>query len=469
MDDREELEVLEELYSLELQDKRKHARNDFWKFCKYMDGEFFDEEKRPHLKKIAIILQMVKEGKYRRISISMAPRAGKSYIISMFCLWMLGLSPSGSIMRNSYAEKLAYKFSYDVRNLIRSDKFLEVFPDIKLAGDKQSIAGWNLETAKQVSYFCDGVGGSITGFGCDLLSILDDPIKNFEEAMSETILEKTWNWYTSVHRSRQEGCPEIHIATRWGNKDIIGRLKDESYFDYSIEIPALTEDNVSYCEANISTQDLLEIKAITDEAIFECIYQQNPIELKGLLFPESKLNRFSLDELKDKKPDAIMGATDTADKGNDYLSSPVAKIFDQRIFITDVIYTQDGVEITEPLVAQKIIDTKQDKHIIEINSSGYSFYRNVFKLIDKKSWCLLHEQNNVANKETRILMQAGKILAHFYFRNDYEPGSDYDKFMRHLTSYLKLKQKQKDDAPDSLAMLSEFIEKELETDVVSWG
>lgn len=421
-----------------------------------MDKEFFDEKKRPHLKKIAKVLQMVKKGKYRRISISMAPRAGKSYIISMFCAWMLGLFPTGSIMRNSYAEKLAYKFSYDVRMIVRSKKYLEIFPEIKLAGDKQSVAGWNLETAKQVSYFCDGVGGSITGFGCDLLSILDDPIKNFEDAMSETILDKTWNWYTSTHRSRQEGCPEIHIATRWGNKDIIGRLKDENYFDYSIEIPALTKKGKSYCETNISTKDLHEIKSITDNAIFECVWQQNPIEIKGLLFPVDQLNKFSLKELKNI-PDGIIGVCDIADEGNDYLSAPIAYIYDKKIFITDVYFTQEKTELTKPILASKIIKNEVDKFRFESNNGGKEYALSVKSLVKDESYCDISWKLTRKNKETRILMKSGYILEHFYFREDYKTGSDYDKFLRQLTSYIRGAKNKHDDAVDSVTLLAEFI------------
>ena len=466
MDDNEELILLEELEELEKIEKQEISKDDFWEFCKYIDNEFFDEVKRPHLKKIAIVLQMVKEKKYRRVSISMPPRAGKSYIVTLFCVWMLGLFPSGSIMRNSYAEKLAYKFSYDVRDIVKSEKCKEVFHDIRVSRDKSSVAGWNLITAKQVSYFCAGVGGSITGFGCDLISILDDPVKNFEEAMSEVILEKTWNWYTSIHRLRQEGCPEIHIATRWGNKDIIGRLKDENYFDYSIEIPGLNEQGMSYCENNITTEDLLETKAITDDAIFECVYQQNPIEIKGLLYPVNKLNRFSLDELRDD-PDGIVGACDIADEGNDYLASGIGCVYEKKVFVTDVIFNQDKTELTKPLVAQQIIDNKTDKFKFESNNGGKEYAIQIKALVkdecsSKVSWKLTQQ-----NKETRILMKSGYVTECFYFRNDYESGSDYDKFMRQLTSYVKGRKNLHDDAPDMITMLAGLVK--ANTNFMSYG
>lgn len=431
-----------------------------------MDGEFFDENKRPHLLKIARVLQMVKEGKYRRISISMAPRAGKSYITSMFCAWMLGLTPSGSIMRNSYAETLAYKFSYDVRDIVKSEKYNQVFKGIELSNDKQSVKGWNTNQSKQVSYFCAGVGGGITGFGCDLLSVLDDPIKNFEDAMSEVILEKTWNWYTSTHKTRQENCPEIHIATRWSNKDIIGRLKDENYFDYSIEIPALDEQGKSYCETNISTEDLLEMKAISGELIFECIYQQNPIEIKGLLFPINKINRFSISELN-QQPDGIIGACDVADEGNDYLASGIGKVYDKKVFVTDVIFNQDRTELTKPLVAQQIIDAKCDKFRFESNSMGKEYAIQVKELVLQEGSTTITWKASTGKKDTRILMKSGYVLEYFYFRNDYETGSDYDKFIRNLTSYVRGAKNLHDDAADMVTMMADLAQKN--TNFMSFG
>jgi predicted phage terminase large subunit-like protein len=431
-----------------------------------MDGEFFDEEKRPHLQRIAEVLMMVKDGRFRRVSISMCPRAGKSYIVSMYCAWMLGLFPTGSIMRNSYAEKLAQKFSYDVRDIVKSVKYTDIFPTAKLSPDKQSVNGWNLSTSKQVGYFCAGVGGGITGFGCDLLSILDDPIKNFEDAMSEVTLEKTWNWYTSTHKTRQENCPEIHIATRWSNKDIIGRLMDEGYFDYSIEIPALNDRNESYCEANITTADLLEIKAISGESIFECIYQQNPIEIKGLLFPINRLNRFAMSELHGT-PDGIIGACDVADEGNDYLASGIGQMFDKKIFVTDVIFNQDRTELTKPLVAQQIINARCDRFKFESNSMGKEYGIQVKELVHQEISTTIKWEASHGNKDTRILMKSGYVLEYFYFRNDYAPGSDYDKFMRNLTGYVRGAKNLHDDAPDMIAMLAEQAQKNV--NFITWG
>lgn len=447
-----------ELLALLDEKERIKARENFWAFCVYMDPRFFTEKKQ-HLKKAAGVLQKVEDGEISKLAISMPPRAGKSYLISMWCAWRIGKHPEGSIMRNSYAAELAETFSYHIREIVQTPKYVKCFPEVKLKKDKKSVTDWSITKARQTTYFCAGVGGAITGKGCTLAAILDDPIKNIEDALSEIVLEKTWQWYTSTHLSRLEtGCPEIHIATRWSRKDPIGRLLAEYPDDWTvIVISALDENGESFCSEIKTTKEYLDIKKVTDDFIWEAEFMQNPVESKGLLLPIEELKRFSLSDLSNKKPDGIIGFTDTADKGEDFLCSPVGKMFNGYCYIADVVFTQDGVEITEPLVAQQIIDTKCEIMVIESNNGGRSFALNVRKLIRGKSHCSVKYEVTTTNKETRILMQAGYIKENFYFRNDYKPGSDYDKFMRQLTSYVRLGKNKHDDANDAVTKLAEHV------------
>lgn len=444
------------------------SKDDFYKFCRYMDPAFFTDAKW-HLKLAAEYMQQLALKEIPMLLVSMAPRAGKSYIVSLFHAWLIGKFPEDSSMRNSYAGELAEKFSYDIREMIQKPKYLNVFPEIKLKDNRKSINDWAVETARDSTYFCAGVGGAILGKGCRRIATLDDPIKNIEAAMSETIIDAVWNWYTSTHVSRMEsGCSELHVATRWSRRDPIGRIiRDKKLeqiepFVYrcgkaiAIVIPALI-DGKSFCEEVHTTEEYLYIKSITEDFIWEAEYMQNPIESKGLLFPVEELKRFSLKEIDSKDYDAIIGFTDTADEGTDYLSSPVGKKIGEYTYITDVVFTQDPIEITEPLVAQQIIDSECELMKVESNSGGKSFALNVEKLIKGKSTCDVVFEPQTANKETRILMNAGYIKKHFWFREDYAPGSDYDHFMRALTSYVRLGKNKHDDAPDSVTGLAEYV------------
>ena len=455
---------LKELARLLEQRDCAEAYYDFWKFCKYIDPVFFSDDK-PHLKFIAEKLQAVADGKIKRLAISLPPRAGKSYIMSMFCAWMLGRNPLGSIMRNSYAATLAEKFSKDIRDgILLKPKYKKVFSNIAVSKKSSAVDAWSVEGNTQPSYFCAGVGGAITGFGCKTLAILDDPIKNIEEALSETVIEGVWNWYTSTHLSRLEtGCPEIHIATRWSKRDPIGRLTDpdSEYYVADMEvisIPALDDKGNSFCELIKTTAEYHEIRRITDSFIWEAEFMQHPIEEKGLLYAPGDLKRFSMDEIKTKTPDGVIGFTDTADLGSDYLCSLIGYRYGDYTYITDVVFTQDGVEITEPQVAALIIRNKCQSMQIESNNGGRQFARNIKNLLrDKKYQCSVTTETQTKNKETRILMQAGYVKEYFYFRNDYEPGSEYDKFMRQFTGYVKLGRNTHDDACDAVTGLAEIV------------
>lgn len=435
--------------------RRRKARKDFWAYCQYMDSSFFTESKS-HLKLIASKLQAVAERKIKKLILCLPPRAGKSYTVSLWCAWQISRNPEKAIMRNSYGQSLAEKFSYDIRDIVKRRRHTNLFP-VQLKQDKKQISDWSIESAKQSSYFCSGVGGGITGKGCNLAAILDDPIKNLEDALSEQVIEKTWQWYLTVHKSRIESdCPEIHIATRWSKKDPIGMLLEEEPGQWEVvNIPALIEGK-SFCEQVKTTAEYLEIKTLMDSAIWETVYMQNPIESKGLLFPTVELNRFSMNELQ-KDPAFKLGYVDVADEGNDYLCSLIGEGYGEKVFITDIIYTQDPIEITEGLVSAQIINKEPDIVTVESNFGGKSFARRIKELIYKQVNSRVVWKANTSNKETRILIKSGLIKKNFYFRNDYPAGSDYDKFMKHFTNYVKLGKNQIDDSADAATGLAEIV------------
>jgi predicted phage terminase large subunit-like protein len=165
-----------------------------------------------------------------------------------------------------------------------------------------------------------------------------------------------------------------------------------------------------------------------------------------------------MSEIANKIPDGVINYTDPADLGSDFLCSPIGYRFGPYTYITDVVFTQDPVEVTEPLVAKMLIRNKCQYSEMEINAAGRSFLRNVKKILDNQNYyCPVVERKTVQNKETRILMQSGYIKEYFFFRNDYKPGSDYDKYMRQLTGYVKLGRNTHDDAADGTTGLAEMI------------
>lgn len=422
-------------------------------------------------------MQDVAEGRIKRLAVSLPPRAGKSYLTSCFSAWMLGRNPEGAIMRNTCTATLYNKFSYDTRAIILSDKYREVFPTLQLAPDKQNLTGWNTDKAIQVSYFGAGVGGTIIGFGATLVAITDDLLRSFEDAISDTIRDKTQSWYQGNHVSRMEkGCPSIDIGTRWSKKDIIGQNMDTGYYDRIIRIPALTPDQRSFCEDVKSTAEYLDIRDRTPKEIWCAEYQQEPIEAAGTLFSKADLKRFSRAWLIDKitpkpipgskekapeiEPDAILGYIDVADEGTDRLAFAVGVVLGQNIYLTDVIFTPDNIDITLPECVNLIRTRGIQYTRVEGNNQGTGMVRMLRQHLDPEQILMVKNQ---ANKHSRILMEYGNIKAHVHFIQDSEitPGSQYDQFMQEVLEYSKTGASKHDDAPDALAGLSKFITRSL--------
>ena len=449
--------------------RKRKAKADFWAYCLYLDPSFFS--RRPFLKKVADAFMRVfvsySNNLIYRLTVSMPPRAGKSYISSLFISWMFGHFPEESVMRNTCSDPLYNKLSYDTRDIIRSRKYKEIFPEIRLKTDKQNVHGWSIEGARQVSYFGAGVGGTVIGFGASMLSITDDLYKSLEEALSDNNNEKVWSWKQGTHDSRIEGnCCSIDIGTRWSATDVLGRLeesRDGKYYDEIIRVPALDENDMSFCEDVHTTEYYHELRAETEESIWAAEYMQEPYEAKGLLFPKSELKCFKFADIQGRKPEGKIGATDVADEGDDYFSSPFASIFGTELFITNVLFTKDAVEITAPRLAQMIIDLKPDQMRVESNNGGKIFANDVRRLVkenNRLNKCIIQSRPTTKNKETRILMKSGWIKAHCHFldESEYAKGSDYWWFMKWLTSYKKEGDNAHDDAPDSMTILAEFID-----------
>lgn len=468
------------------------ARDDAWEYCLYQVPKLFKE--REHLKPVAYLIQWLVQGndtpQYVKDEVinspyleyysgkdiltagcvNMPPRAGKSVTMSVCAAWALGKHPEKSIMRNCCTGTLYNKFSYATREFIRSEQFQKVFPDVKLRPDKQNVDGWYLNYSHDGAYFGAGVGGTIVGFGSTLIAITDDLYKDYRDAISPTTIENVKMWNQSAHDSRREsGCPMIDIGTEWSKKTIMGEGKKNNDYDVILIIPALI-DGKSFCENIFTTEEYLQRKLKLDrtdvgKAIWSAEYMQEPSEISGTLFPLSRLKRFKLSELNIDNVNCRIGVVDTADQGTDFFSAPFAygivnseKTIDPdfKFYIVDVIYTQDNIDVTKPKTIEKARHHKLDYLKIETNSAGHSFYRSVKLELENTS---VRGEFTTSHKETRILMNSDTIIEHFYFRDDYEAGSEYDLFIDHLTTYIKLVPNQKDDPPDSLSALAAFIKK----------
>lgn len=164
----------------------------------------------------------VEAGRSPRLMIFMPPRAGKSAIASdNFPSWVLGKHPEWPIIAASYAQTLPVKFSRAIRDRIQDPEHKAIFPELVLRSDAKGVEEWM--TTKGGGYTAAGVGTGITGKGF-MVGIIDDPIKDQEEASSETIRDNAWEWYQSTFRTRAApGAGILIIQTRWHWHDVAGR------------------------------------------------------------------------------------------------------------------------------------------------------------------------------------------------------------------------------------------------------
>jgi len=441
--------------------RQELARRDFWNFCLYYDKDFY--QSRPFLKDIALAFQKVEEGTIKSLSVSMPPRAGKSYITSLFCAWTLGRNPTESVMRNTCTATLYLKFAYDVRAVIKSDAYKQIFPDVKLSDDKKNLQGWNTNQSKQVGYFGAGVGGTIIGFGATKVAITDDLYRGIEDALSDTTNDRIQQWKQSTHDSRFEsGCARIDIGTRWSVRDVIGTAMADGVYEESVIVSALDKDDRSFCESVMTTEEYHDKRLRTAKEIWLAEYMQEPVDVSGRLFSNLKLR--DTDEVasiinankSESNPtgiDGVLAYIDVADQGNDYLAMAVCALVKEELYIVDYVFTRDNTDISMPLCAGLLNKWKASYCRVESNSMGAMFARNLQRLTPNTKLLQVH---NTTNKDTRIIMQSAwiQMKMNFVLTGD----AHQHQFVANILGYSKEGKNKNDDAPDCVAGLSIFVQ-----------
>jgi predicted phage terminase large subunit-like protein len=233
----------------------------------------------------------VASGKIKRLAISLPPRHTKSEFGSfLFPSWFLGKYPGKKVMQASNTGELAVGFGRKVRNLVMGEQYAEVFPDVTLRQDSKAAGRWS--TNKDGEYFAIGVGGTMTGRGADLV-IIDDPHTEQEAANAAhdpSVYDKSYEWYTSGPRQRlQPNGAIIIIATRWSERDLIGRVIHDSMergrpdeWDV-IEFPAIMPSGNSLWPEFWPLDQLEALKEELSPAKWNAQYQQQPTGEEGAI------------------------------------------------------------------------------------------------------------------------------------------------------------------------------------------
>lgn len=281
---------------LQLLEAREKANANFLDFAKYVWPEMIIGE---HHRRIAAKLDEVVAGKCKRLMIAMPPRHGKSQMGSyLFPAYLMGKNPQSKLIVGSHTAELAQRFGRMIRNLVDDERYKDVFPDMKLSADSKAAGRWN--TAQGGEAFFIGKGGAMTGRGGDVV-ILDD-ILDEQDAVSETAMENTWEWYTSGPRQRlQPNGAIIVINTRWKTDDLSGRLLRQQgqlksdQWDI-LEFPAILPSNNPLWPEYWSLDELEKVKMSIGLKKWNAQWQQQPTNDDGAILKREWWRKWKHDE-----------------------------------------------------------------------------------------------------------------------------------------------------------------------------
>lgn len=259
---------------------QEKAKNDFMAYVKYVWPNFINGR---HHEKMARAFEKVANGEVKRLIINMPPRHTKSEFASyLLPSWFLGRFPDKKIIQTSHTAELAVGFGRKVRNLVDSDRYKDIFPQVALQADSKAAGRWATNYAGE--YFAIGVGGAVTGKGADLL-IIDDPHSEQEATLAETnpeVYDKTYEWYTSGPRQRlQPGGAIVVVMTRWSKKDLTGQVlkaaAQRSGEEWEvIEFPAILPSGNALWPEFWSISELEALRQELPNGKWMAQYQQEP-------------------------------------------------------------------------------------------------------------------------------------------------------------------------------------------------
>ena len=279
--DSKKMVILQDLERREKMLEKERARNTFMGFVERVWPEFISGR---HHKIMAQAFERVARGECKRLIINMPPRHTKSEFASyLLPAWFLGKYPNKKIIQSSNTGELAVGFGRKVRNLVDTEVYREIFPELTLQQDSKAAGRWN--TSKGGDYFAIGVGGTVTGKGANVL-IIDDPHSEQEAALAASnpeVFDKVYEWYTSGPRQRlQPGGAIVIVMTRWAQRDLTGQVLKAAHNRGGeqwevVEFPAIMPSGNPLWPEFWSLGELEALRTELPNSKWQAQYQQNPI------------------------------------------------------------------------------------------------------------------------------------------------------------------------------------------------
>jgi predicted phage terminase large subunit-like protein len=395
--------------------RRELARRRLVDFIRYT---FPNYQAAAHHHLIADRLEAVERGDIDRLMITLPPRHGKSELASRrFPAWFLGRNPDLSVIAASYNSDLANDFGREVRNIVSSQEYGAVF-QTALAQDSKAANRWHTQTGG--AYVAAGVGTAVTGRGADIL-LIDDPLKDREEADSEIRRQRVWDWYTSTAYTRlAPGGRIIVIQTRWHEDDLSGRLLAEMKNGKDrwelLSLPAIGSDGMALWPDRYPLPALERIRANIGSRDWSALYQQSPAPEEGLYFKREWMRHYVA------RPEhlRVYGASDyavTAD-GGDYTVHVVVGVDPlDNIYVLDIWRQQTQSDVWIDVFCDLIGKHKPLNWAEEDGQIKKSLGPFIFKrMLERKAFCAREQFVCVTDKPTRARsFQARMAMGKVYF------------------------------------------------------
>lgn len=405
----------------------------------------------------------------------------EKFFHSAVCGWFpeeysLFFSHSGSIT------KMYYDGMLDLLTNSIDYTWQTIFPDCQITSTNATMEQINVNKYKPFpNVQTTSIGAKTAGrVRASKFLFVDDLIGRMAEALDRNTLDRIWTSYTTDARQRkvldkdEKPCKELILATRWSVNDVIGRLQRISGYKNNPRIRALSvpccdkttgESNFNYDVGGFTKEFFDDMRLTMDEVSFKCLYDNEPIEREGILYPTDELRRYH--SLPLEEPSAIKAVCDTKTTGIDYMAAPILLQYGEYYYFVDAICDNDThFEIQEQKLAQKIMDNRVTKIKFESNAGGSRLAENVKRILDMNDYRteIVSEHTggrtkaSGGNKETRIIVHSDWVKKHVYFPDDelLAENKELEKFMKFLVTYTMMGDNKFDDCPDAMAQFAEM-------------
>ena len=462
------------------------GKYDLDSFCLCMERyrprkERFYEPRRKRLKEFVDYIQMLEDDELDELYLHCPPRIGKTQLITMATAWHIGRNDELSNLYVTYANTIGGAFVDGVIELIRDPTYCygEIFPNEKIVQTDSESHRMNLTRRKKYATLSGrGMEAGLNGqFDAKGWLILDDLHEGINEVLNPELLKKKQLFFANNVLSRKKmGCKILGIGTLWSLNDIFcvrHEFIQSGKYDKRckiFKIPAMDENDESNFDYDFgvgySTKEFREIREnldnIGDIASWNAQYMQEPIERDGAIFKNEEMKYYN-GILPAQGLLKVIFACDVALGGGDYLSMPIAYVYeDGSTYIDDVVFDNSEKKYTKPKVIQKILEHKATGGYFEANQGGEGYKDEVneellrlgYKINLKSEYAPTDKR-----KAQRIFDKAGSIRD-YYFRDSTCRTKEYSMFMTNLFSFnYKVNQKHKhQDAADSMASLAYYQE-----------